>query len=364
MNDIMRGVVEVNPTQEFNQLLGAGRPLTIKAGFDPTSTDLHIGHLVLLKKLKDFEDAGHNVVIIIGDFTAMIGDPTGKNKTRPQLSKEQVTTNANLFIDQVFRVLDKTKTKVRFNSEWFDKLTASEMIQLSSSITVSRMLDREDFNNRFVNHQAISLHEFLYPLLQGHDSVEINADIEIGGTDQTFNLHMGRHLQAKVGQTPQCVLTMPILLGTDGVEKMSKSLKNTINLTDSPFHIRQKVLNMPDSNIPQYFELLTKLTPPENPQIAKNLLITEIIFTMYGPSGFEEEHLQLKAAKPLPINSVINQLKLVKNSSAAREAILLGKVLIDGVVATLDSILSPGDSAKIQVGKKEAVLVHIIDEIV
>lgn len=353
--NLLRGIADITPKQFIPD-----EPQTIKVGFDPTTPDLHLGHLVLLKKLKDFQDAGHNVTIVVGDFTAMIGDPTGKNQTRPQLSAEKVKQNANIYTEQVLKILDKERTNIVFNSTWWNKKTAADMIRLSSCITVARMLDREDFKTRFTSHQPISLHEFLYPLLQGYDSVELKSDIELGGTDQTFNLHMGRMLQEMTGQTPQRCITMPILLGTDGVQKMSKSLGNTINLNDNSYFITQKILNMPDSNIEAYFELLTSVEYTVYSQLSnkesKELLANEIN-RLLGNTNVDT--LILKADNSLPVSAVINQLNLAKNSNAAREMVTRNVVFVDGALATLETRIDLNQTVLLKVGKKEPINVRL-----
>lgn len=254
---IRRGTHEIISEEDLLKKLKENRPLKIKAGFDPTAPDLHLGHTVLINKLKAFQDLGHDVTFLIGDYTAMIGDPTGKSATRPPLSREQVLENAKTYQEQVFKILDPNKTKVRFNSEWFATKTAADLIQLASQQTVARMLERDDFTKRYNSHQPIAIHEFLYPLVQGYDSIALEADVELGGTDQTFNLLMGRTLQGRYDQEAQVCITVPILEGLDGVNKMSKSLGNYIGVFDAPGAMYQKVLSMPDSLIERYFELLS-----------------------------------------------------------------------------------------------------------
>jgi tyrosyl-tRNA synthetase len=237
-----------------------GVPLRVKAGFDPTAPDLHLGHTVLIQKLKHFQDLGHEILFLIGDFTGMIGDPTGKSKTRPPLTKEDVARNAETYKEQIFKILDPDKTKIVFNSEWLNKLTSLDMIRLASQLTVARMLERDDFRKRFESQQAISIHEFLYPLIQGYDSVALEADVELGGTDQRFNVLMGRDLQRTWGQDPQVVITLPLLEGLDGVNKMSKSLGNYIGITDTANDIYGKILSISDELMWRYYELLSDLT--------------------------------------------------------------------------------------------------------
>ncbi len=254
---ISRGADEVLKVEELEGRLKKGRPLRVKAGFDPTAPDLHLGHTVLLNKMRQFQDLGHQVIFLIGDFTGMIGDPTGKNVTRKALTREDVLANAQTYAEQVFKVLDREKTELRFNSEWFDKLSAADMVRLSGQYTVARMLERDDFSKRFAAQQSISIHEFLYPLAQGYDSVALKADVELGGTDQKFNLLMGRTLQASYGQEPQVVLTMPLLEGIDGVQKMSKSLGNYIGINEPAIDMITKTLKIDDTLMWRWIELLS-----------------------------------------------------------------------------------------------------------
>ena len=239
---IKRGIDELIPEEDLVEKLKEGRPLRVKAGFDPTAPDLHLGHTVLINKLRQFQDLGHEVIFLIGDFTGMIGDPTGKSATRPPLTEDQVRDNAITYKEQVFKILDREKTRVVFNSEWMSKMTAADMIRLAGQYTVARMLERDDFTKRYRSEQPIAIHEFLYPLVQGYDSVALEADIELGGTDQKFNLLMGRILQKHYGQKPQAILTVPILEGLDGVQKMSKSLGNYVGVSDSPGEMYTKLL--------------------------------------------------------------------------------------------------------------------------
>ncbi len=260
MNTIIKGLVDVINADDLKELLSSNKRLKVKWGADPSAPDLHLGHTVVLRKLKIFQDLGHEIIFLIGDFTAMIGDPTGKSKTRKELSEQQVMKNAETYQDQVFKVLDREKTTVVYNSTWLSKLTAKDIVKLTAQYNVARMLERDDFNKRFSNNVSISIHEFLYPLFQGYDSVALEADIEMGGTDQKFNLLVGRHLQKEYGQKPQIVLTMPILEGLDGVQKMSKSLGNHVGLTDSPNEMFGKLMSIPDELIIKYFELLTDVS--------------------------------------------------------------------------------------------------------
>jgi tyrosyl-tRNA synthetase len=299
---IQRGTHEIISEEDLLKKLKENRPLKIKAGFDPTAPDLHLGHTVLINKLKTFQDLGHDVTFLIGDYTAMIGDPTGKSATRPPLSREQVLENAKTYQEQVFKILDPNKTKVRFNSEWFATKTAADLIQLASQQTVARMLERDDFTKRYNNHQPIAIHEFLYPLVQGYDSIALEADVELGGTDQTFNLLMGRTLQGRYDQEAQVCITVPILEGLDGVNKMSKSLGNYIGVFDAPGAMYQKVLSMPDALIERYFDLLSfksvedikvllnEIAEGRNPQEVKKILALELVERFHGAEAAENAH--------------------------------------------------------------------------
>jgi tyrosyl-tRNA synthetase (EC 6.1.1.1) len=284
-----RGTDEILPLDELKKKLKKNKPLRIKAGFDPTAPDLHLGHTVLINKLKQLQDLGHEILFLIGDFTGMIGDPTGKSATRPPLTQEQVIENAKSYQDQVFKILDKEKTTVVYNSEWMNKMSSTEMIQLASQQTVARMLERDDFSKRYKSGKAISIHEFLYPLIQGYDSVALESDVELGGTDQKFNLLMGRELQKQAGMEQQVILTMPILEGLDGVQKMSKSLDNYIGIDDKPDDMFGKIMSISDELMWRYLELLsfesletiaswkTEIENGENPRNIKFRLAEEII---------------------------------------------------------------------------------------
>jgi tyrosyl-tRNA synthetase len=294
MEVITRGCDELLLQSELEQKLLSGRPLRVKAGFDPTAPDLHLGHTVLLNKLRQFQDLGHSVLFLIGDFTGMIGDPTGKNVTRPPLTKEEVARNARTYTDQVFRILDRDRTEVCFNSTWMDGQTASDIIRLAATHTVARMLERDDFGRRYKEQRPIALHEFLYPLVQGYDSVALRADVELGGTDQKFNLLMGRELQKHFGQTPQCVLTMPLLEGLDGDAKMSKSLGNYVGIAEPPEEIFGKLMSISDALMWRYYTLLSFRTCSEinslqrevaegrNPRDVKSELARELVSRFHG----------------------------------------------------------------------------------
>ncbi|PTQ89963.1 tyrosyl-tRNA synthetase [Agitococcus lubricus] len=382
---IKRGTEEIIQENELLAKLKEGRPLRIKAGFDPTAPDLHLGHTVLINKLRVFQDLGHDVIFLIGDFTGMIGDPTGKNVTRKPLTKEQVAENAKTYQAQVFKILDPAKTRVVFNSEWMGQKTAADLIQLAAQYTVTRMLERDDFAKRYANQQPIAIHEFLYPLLQGYDSVALEADVELGGTDQKFNLLMGRTLQGRHGQASQICITLPILEGLDGVQKMSKSLGNYIGVSDSAGEMYQKLLSMPDSLIARYFELLSfrpmsevnqflaEMANGRNPQDIKKILAEEIITRFHNADAAASAHkgagnvlaygeipedvpsvsIEVTADTiDLPISAVLNKAGLVKNAAGAKDVLTRGVVFVDGQKVTTDYRLATGQSVVIQAGKK------------
>ncbi len=388
---IKRGVDELIPEEGLVEKLKEGRPLRIKAGFDPTAPDLHLGHTVLINKLRQFQDLGHEVIFLIGDFTGMIGDPTGKSATRPPLTEGQVAQNAITYKEQVFKILDREKTRVVFNSEWMNKMGAADMIKLAGQYTVARMLERDDFTKRYRAEQAIAIHEFLYPLVQGYDSVALEADVELGGTDQKFNLLMGRILQKHYGQTPQAVLTMPILEGLDGVQKMSKSLGNYVGVSDSPGEMYTKLLSMPDDLLWRYFELLSFRPLAEvaefrkaveggaNPQDYKKLLAEEIITRFHDEEAAKTAHksagnrvalgdipdnvpvveVSLEGQGEMPMASVLRLAGLVKNGAAARDVLGRGAVFVDGEKFEGDRRFVEGDECVVQAGKKKIARVVI-----
>ncbi|WP_328188868.1 tyrosine--tRNA ligase [Marinobacter sp. OP 3.4] len=391
---IKRGVDELIPEESLVEKLREGRPLKIKAGFDPTAPDLHLGHTVLINKLRQFQDLGHEVIFLIGDFTGMIGDPTGKSATRPPLTEEQVRQNAITYKEQVFRILDPEKTTVVFNSEWMNKMTAADMIRLAGQYTVARMLERDDFDKRYRAEQSIAIHEFLYPLVQGYDSVALEADVELGGTDQKFNLLMGRILQKHYGQDPQVVLTMPILEGLDGVQKMSKSLGNYVGVSDSPGEMYTKLLSMPDQLLWRYFELLSFRPLAEvdeyrkavdggaNPQDYKKILAEEIITRFHDeeaaanahksagnrvalgaiPENVPEVEVPLEGQEDLPISAVLRLAGLVKNGAAARDVLGRGAVYINGEqLEDSGRRFAKGEDVVIQAGKKKIARILIVD---
>ena len=388
---IKRGVDELIPEEGLIEKLKEGRPLRIKAGFDPTAPDLHLGHTVLINKLRQFQDLGHEVMFLIGDFTGMIGDPTGKSATRPPLTEEQVAQNAISYKEQVFKILDPAKTRVMFNSEWMSKMGAADMIKLAGQYTVARMLERDDFTKRYRAEQSIAIHEFLYPLVQGYDSVAMEADVELGGTDQKFNLLMGRILQKAYGQTPQAILTMPILEGLDGVQKMSKSLGNYVGVNDSPGEMYTKLLSMPDDLLWRYFELLSFRPLAEvdefrkaveggaNPQDYKKLLAEEIITRFHNKEAAESAHksagnrvalgaipdnvptveVSLDGQSEIPMASVLRLAGLVKNGAAARDVLGRGAVFVNGEQFEGDRLFKEGDDCVVQAGKKKIARVVI-----
>lgn len=381
---IKRGTQEILIEDELVKKLESGRKLRIKAGFDPTAPDLHLGHSVLLTKMRQFQDLGHEVIFLIGDFTGRIGDPTGKNVTRKPLTEEEVKTNAQTYREQVFKILDPDKTEVRFNAEWFSEMSAADMIELAAQSTVARMLERDDFEKRYRGGQSISIHEFLYPLVQGYDSVALKADIELGGTDQKFNLLMGREIQKHFGQEPQVVITMPLLEGLDGVQKMSKSLNNYIGVDDTPGVMFNKLVSMPDSLMWRYFELLSLKSNEEvesirqdieqgaNPRDIKMLLARELIARYHGeeaaanahkavgnqlaegelPEDLPEVKVDFEGAAQAPIAAVLNRANLTNNSAQAKDMLGNGRVKVDGEVVAKDAMLETGKSYVIQAGKK------------
>lgn len=379
---IKRGAEEVLVESELVEKLKRGEPLRIKAGFDPTAPDLHLGHTVLINKLRQFQELGHQVVFLIGDFTGMIGDPSGKSATRPPLTREQVLDNAETYKAQVFKILDPAKTEVAFNSTWMDQLTPADFIRLASQYTVARMLERDDFQKRYEGNQPIAIHEFLYPLVQGYDSVALRADVELGGTDQKFNLLMGRELQRAYGQSSQCIVTMPLLEGLDGVKKMSKSLGNYVGIQEAPGVMYSKLVSMPDSLMWRYFELLSFRSMAEveqfkadvangaNPRDIKIKLAEEIVARFHGEEAAATAHrsagnrlkdgelpddlpeVELLSIEDMPISSVLNKAGMVKNAAAARDLLSAGGVKVDGEVVDRAFVFKLGSSHVCQAGKK------------
>ncbi|WP_178862765.1 tyrosine--tRNA ligase [Thiomicrorhabdus cannonii] len=379
---IKRGAEEILVEKELIEKLESGRPLRVKAGFDPTASDLHLGHTVLINKLKQFQDLGHEVLFLIGDFTAMIGDPTGKSQTRPPLTREEVVANAATYQEQVFKILDPAKTKVVFNSEWLSKMTAEDMIKLAGTVTVARMLERNDFSDRFHSNTPIAIHEFLYPMIQGYDSVALDADIELGGTDQKFNLLMGRTLQGHFGKPQQCTLTMPILEGLDGVQKMSKSLGNYIGIKDAPNDMFGKVMSVSDELMWRYYELLSfesietieglkqAVANGENPRNVKVKLALELIArfhseeaaqaalqdfeTRFSKNAIPDEMPEFTFEGEMPLATLLKEAGLVASTSDAHRMTKQNAVKINGETVT-DSrgVMPAGTTSVYQVGKRK-----------
>jgi tyrosyl-tRNA synthetase len=389
---IQRGVEEILVESELIEKLKKNKPLRIKAGFDPTAPDLHLGHTVLINKLKQFQDLGHEVIFLIGDFTGMIGDPTGKSVTRPALTPEQVAANAETYKEQVFKILDPEKTTVAFNSDWMGKMSSAEMIQLTAKHTVARMLERDDFSKRYKGGKSIAIHEFLYPLVQGYDSVALKADVELGGTDQKFNLLVGRDLQKQYGQEQQVVITLPLLEGLDGVQKMSKSLGNYIGITDAPDEMFGKIMSISDELMWRYFELLSFRPMDEinqwkedveagtNPRDIKFKLAEEIIERFHNqsaasqaqqnfiarfqkgaiPDDIAEIELDTGEYEGFPIAILLRQAKLVNSTSDAYRMIKQGAVKINSKKVIERNLMIPiGFEGVVQVGKRRFAKVFV-----
>jgi tyrosyl-tRNA synthetase len=384
---IRRGCDELLVESELRDRLKTQRPLRVKLGLDPTAPDLHLGHTVVINKLRQFQDLGHHIQFLIGDFTGMIGDPSGKNATRPPLSREQILHNARTYQEQVFKILDSNKTEVLFNSRWSDELGAAGMIRLAATWTVARMLERDDFGKRYRSNQPIAIHEFLYPLMQGYDSVAMKSDVELGGTDQKFNLLVGRELQKHFGQPSQCILTMPLLEGTDGINKMSKSLGNYIGISEPAETIFGKLMSISDELMWRYFELLSfesletiakwkgSVADGANPRDVKVSLAREITARFHGTEAAERAHASFEArhregaipddmpeitvqthGKPLPIAQILKQAGLTASTSEALRMIEQGGVRIDGEKVSDNGVsLSASDRSPVvlQVGKRK-----------
>jgi tyrosyl-tRNA synthetase len=384
LEELRRGAAELLTEADLIRKLGRGRPLKVKAGFDPTAPDLHLGHTVLINKMRQFQQLGHQVIFLIGDFTGMIGDPSGKNTTRPRLTPDEVKANARTYQEQIFKILDPERTVIDFNSRWFSPMTATGLIELAAKYTVARMLERDDFAKRYKSGQPIAIHEFLYPLVQGYDSVALEADVELGGTDQKFNLLVGRQLQPDFGQEPQVVLTMPLLEGTDGVQKMSKSLGNYIGIHESPAEIFGKLMSISDELMWRYFELLSARPLPElrglrasvaegrNPRDVKFELAVEIVDRFHGagtgasererfiarfrdgavPENVEETPIYC-TGDTAKLANVLKDLGLAASASAAYRLIEQGAVRVDGErVESRDTALAAGASYLLQAGKR------------
>jgi tyrosyl-tRNA synthetase len=382
--EIRRGTSAILVESELEARLARGQPLTVKAGFDPTAPDLHLGHTVLINKLRAFQQLGHNVVFLIGDFTGLIGDPTGRNVTRPPLTREEIAANAATYERQIFKILDPARTRVEFNSRWMGSMDAAGLVQLAARYTVARMLERDDFQQRYAGGKPIAIHEFLYPLVQGYDSVMLKADVELGGTDQRFNLLVGRQLQQDYGQAPQVVITMPLLEGLDGVNKMSKSLGNYVGITEPPGEMFGKLMSVSDELMWRYFELLSFRPQAElnrlrrqvaeglNPRDAKFELARELVARFHGPSageaaqaefvrrfrdrGIPEELEVAELAAPpsgLVVTHLLRQADLVSSNAEAVRMIEQGAVRIDGQrVASRDILFTADADLVVQVGKR------------
>lgn len=391
LGELERGTEEILVKSELVEKLKQGKPLRVKVGFDPTAPDLHVGHTVIINKMRQFQELEHQVIFLIGDFTGRIGDPTGKSATRPPLTEEQVKQNAMTYKEQVFKILDPDKTEVAFNSTWFSQMGSAEMIQLAAKHTVARMLERDDFNKRYNNGQPIAIHEFLYPLVQGYDSVALRADVEMGGTDQKFNLLVGRELQRQYGQASQVVITLPLLEGLDGVNKMSKSLGNYIGITDAPNDMFGKVMSVSDELMWRYFDLLSfrplseikklrqDVEAGSNPRDVKFLLAEELItrfhsraaaaaaqedfITRFQKGALPDDMPELEVegqAGGLPIANLLKNAGLVDSTSDAFRMIQQGAVKIDGnKVEDRNVLIEKGSSAVFQVGKRKFARVSV-----
>ncbi|MBT8060499.1 MAG: tyrosine--tRNA ligase [Gammaproteobacteria bacterium] len=382
---LARGTDEITKREELEERLASGRQLRVKVGFDPTAPDLHLGHTVIINKMRQFQDLGHTVIFLIGDFTGLIGDPTGKNVTRKPLTPEQVQENARTYADQVFGILDPDKTEIRFNSEWLNELGSAGMVRLAARYTVARMLERDDFESRYRNNQPIAIHEFLYPLAQGYDSVILECDVEMGGTDQKFNLHVGRHLQQHYGQPPQVIITLPLLEGLDGVQKMSKSLGNYVGITEPPGEMFGKLMSISDELMWRYFDLLSfrsnediaglkaEVENGRNPRDVKFLLCEEIIERFHDreaavaareefisrfqqgqmPDDIPERTLET-GGEGIGLAAALSQCGLTSSNSEAFRMIQQGGVRIDGEkVSDRRLRLEAGFSGVLQVGKRK-----------
>jgi tyrosyl-tRNA synthetase len=381
---LARGATEIISPAELAAKLALGRPLRIKLGMDPTAPDLHLGHSVVLKKLRDFQDAGHTVIFLVGDFTAMIGDPTGRNETRKPLSRDQIELNAETYRTQAFKILDRESTEVRFNSEWMNELGVAKLIEIAAKVSVARLLERDDFEKRLAAEEPLFLHELLYPVIQGYDSVALEADLEIGGTDQKFNMLVGRELQRHYGQPPQAVITMPLLEGLDGVRKMSKSLGNYVALTDKPEDMYGKLMSVPDKLMVRYYELLTKATPEEiaavksggmHPMEAKKRLARAIVAEYHDASAatraeeyFESKHQRrevpasaqvYRIAEDLWICELMKQLQFTPSTSEARRLVSQGAVRVDGrTITDVKFRFVPGEHKVLEVGKRRVARIE------
>ena len=388
---LRRGTTEILVEADFRKALASGRRLTIKAGFDPTAPDLHLGHTVILTKMRQFQDLGHDVIFLIGDFTGLIGDPTGKSATRPPLSKEEVEANAATYREQVYKVLDPDRTRVEFNSTWMSLMTAADLVKLAARYTVARMLERDDFEKRYRGQRPIAIHEFLYPLVQGYDSVALRADVELGGTDQRFNLLVGRHLQESFGHPAQTVMTLPLLEGLDGMQKMSKSLNNYIGVSEPPGEMFGKLMSISDTLMWRYFELLSLKSPGdlaelrgrvaggENPRDVKFELAMELVGRFHGMAAARTEKaafvsrfsdrqvpdnlpevLVPTGATPMLLSQILRESGLASSTSEARRLIAQGAVKLDGERVGEDCSCPPGASYLLAAGKRRLAKVRLV----
>ena len=387
---LLRGIEQVIHKEDLAERLEGGKPLRVKVGFDPTAPDLHLGHTVLMHKMRQFQDLGHQVIFLVGDFTGRIGDPSGRNATRPILTAQELQDNQKTYLEQAFKILDREKTEVRFNSEWMDQMTPDDLVRLASEHTVARMLERDDFAKRYGENQPISIHEFLYPLIQGYDSVMLEADVELGGTDQTFNLLVGRELQKRRGQPPQIVMTLPLLEGTDGVRKMSKSYDNAIGIQEDPEQMFGKLMSLSDPMMWRYFDLLSLRPETEledfrqriedggNPRDAKLELARELVARFHGKQAAEQaqedftarfrdhqlpedmEEIALTAGEALLLPNALQQAGLCSSTSEARRMIEAGAVRMDGEkIEDLKCELPFDNPVVLQVGRRRVARVHL-----
>ena len=390
LTTLLRGTEQVFHKEDLAERLKGSRPLRVKVGFDPTAPDLHLGHTVLIHKMQQFQESGHHVIFLIGDFTGRIGDPSGRNATRPILTAQELKDNQKTYLEQAFKILDREKTEVRFNSEWMDRMTPDDLVRLASEYTVARMLERDDFSKRHGENQPISIHEFLYPLIQGHDSVMLEADVELGGTDQTFNLLVGRELQKRRGQPPQIVMTLPLLEGTDGVKKMSKSYDNAIGIQENPEQMFGKLMSLSDPMMWRYFDLLSlrpgqeledlrqRIEDGGNPRDAKLELAWELVVRFHDEAAAKRaqedftarfrdhqlpedmEEIVLTAGEALPLPNALQQAGLCASTSDARRMIKAGAVRMDGEkVDNLKLELPFDNSVVLQVGRRNVVRVRL-----
>ena len=390
LTTLLRGTEQVFHKEDLAERLKGNRPLRVKVGFDPTAPDLHLGHTVLMHKMRQFQELGHQVIFLIGDFTGRIGDPSGRNATRPILTAQELKDNQKTYLEQAFKILDRKKTEVRFNSEWMDRMTPDDLVHLASEYTVARMLERDDFSKRHGENQPISIHEFLYPLIQGYDSVMLEADVELGGTDQTFNLLVGRELQKRRGQPPQIVMTLPLLEGTDGVKKMSKSYDNAIGIQENPEQMFGKLMSLSDPMMWRYFDVLSLRPEQEleglqqqteeggNPRDAKLELAWELVARFHGEKAAEQaqedftarfrdhqlpedmEEIVLTVERVLPLPNVLQQAGLCESTSDARRMIEAGAVRMDGEKVGDPKFKLPFDnSVVLQVGRRRVARVRL-----